>query len=101
MSGDRATPSGDVWRVELAPGVVRSLDRLPEKSAAAVVEFITATLPTDPYRMSKPLRAPLGGWRSARRGSYRVIFELIEPDRVLHVGRVDHRADAYRGGSIG
>lgn len=85
------------WSVQLAPAAARSLDRLPHKVAAAVVEFITATLPTDPYRMSKPLRFELGGWRVARRGDYRVVFRPLADDRVLVVGRLEHRAQAYRG----
>lgn len=44
-----------VWEVRLSRGAVNALDRLPEKVAVAVAEFVTGTLPTDPYRMSKPL----------------------------------------------
>lgn len=84
------------WRVEFSPTAVRSLSRLPEKSAAAVVEFTTGTLPTDPYRMSKPLQAELAGWRVARRGDYRVILQILEDDQTLLIGRIDHRADVYR-----
>lgn len=72
MTADADDPersSGPAWDVVVAPGAVRSLDRLPEKVAAAVVEFITATLPTNPWRLSKPLRYELEGWRVARRGT--------------------------------
>ena len=64
--------------------------------AAAIAEFITATLPSNPERLSKPLRFELEGWRVARRGDYRVTFRLIEDDGVLSVGRIEHRAHAYR-----
>jgi mRNA interferase RelE/StbE len=84
------------WRVEFGSPAVRSLNRLPEKVAAAVVEFTTGTLPTDPYRMSKPLQAPLEGWRVARRGDYRVILQIIEDDGLILIGRIEHRADVYR-----
>jgi mRNA interferase RelE/StbE len=70
--------------------------RLSHKVAAAVVEFITTTLPTSPERMSKPLRGEFEGLRSARRGDYRVLFELRPDERVLLVVRIAHRADAYR-----
>jgi mRNA-degrading endonuclease RelE of RelBE toxin-antitoxin system len=86
----------EVWTPKFAPSAVRDLDRLPSKIAAACVEFVTATLPTNPYRMSKPLTEELTGFHSARRGDYRILFELLEEDRVLHVVRVAHRADAYR-----
>ncbi|WP_441964525.1 type II toxin-antitoxin system RelE family toxin [Mycolicibacterium houstonense] len=86
------------WTVRPAPGAVRALDRLPHKVAAAITEFITATLPTDPKWMSKPLRRELVGWRVARRGDYRVTFRLLEDDQVLLIGRVEHRAHIYRPG---
>ena len=84
------------WRVELSATAVRSLERLPEKIAVAVIEFITRTLPTDPYRMSKPLHAPLEGWRVARRGDYRVTLQILDDDHAILVVRIDHRADVYR-----
>ena len=89
--------SSDIpWAVQLAPSVIRALDRLPHKVASAVAEFITATLPGDPNRLSKPLRFELAGWRVARRGDYRVTFRLDEENRIIYVGRVEHRAHAYR-----
>ena len=88
--------SGDApWSVQLSPTAVRALDRLPHKVAAAIAEFVTATLPTDPYRLSKPLRFEFEGWRVARRGDYRVTFRALEDDRVLYIGRIDHRAHVY------
>lgn len=84
------------WPVEFSPSAIRGLERLPPKVAAAVVEFITRTLPENPERMSRPLRGEFEGLRSARRGDYRVVFQLdAEPARLLVV-RVAHRADAYR-----
>lgn len=84
------------WSVELSPSAARALDQLPHKVAAAIAEFITATLPTDPYRMSKPLRFQLEGWRVARRGEYRVTFRALPDGSVLYIGRIEHRAHAYR-----
>ena len=83
------------WQVQLAPPAVRGLDRLPPRIAVAVVEFVTVTLATNPERMSKPLQGDLDGFRSARRGDYRVLFSLDEPTKVLLVVRIAHRADAY------
>ena len=90
------TDSASEWSVRLSPGAIRSLDRLPHKIAAAIAEFITDTLPTDPYTLSKPLRFELEGWRVARRGDYRVTFRALTNDQVLYVGRIEHRAHAYR-----
>ncbi|OBH13071.1 type II toxin-antitoxin system RelE/ParE family toxin [Mycobacterium sp. E1747] len=84
------------WTVQLSPTAVRALDRLPHKVAAAIAEFVTAALPADPYRLSKPLRFEFEGWRVARRGDYRVTFRTLEDDHVLYVGRIEHRAHTYR-----
>jgi mRNA interferase RelE/StbE len=88
-------PDGE-WSVQLSPSAAGALERLPHKVAAAIAEFVTVTLPTDPYRMSKPLRFQFEGWRVARRGEYRVTFRLLGDDSVLYVGRIEHRAHAYR-----
>ncbi len=90
----RATPES--WLVVVAPSAVRALERLPEKVATAIVEFVTGTLPRDPVRLSKPLRYELEGWRVARRGAYRVTFQLEPHSRRLLVGRIEHRRDVYR-----
>lgn len=84
------------WSIQLSPTAVRALDRLPHKIAAAIVEFVTGTLPTDPYRLSKPLRFEFEGWRVARRGDYRVTFRALADDHVLYIGRIEHRAHVYR-----
>jgi mRNA interferase RelE/StbE len=71
--------------------------RLPEKVATAVYEFITTTLLKNPHRLGKQLLLPpyAGTW-SARRGAYRVLYEIDEDGRVVTVTAVEHRADAYR-----
>jgi len=84
------------WTVQLSPSAIRTLERLPHKVATAIAEFITNTLPTDPYTMSKPLRFELEGWRVARRGGYRVTFRALPDDHTLYVGWIEHRAHAYR-----
>ena len=75
---------------------MRGLERLPHKVATAIAEFITATLPTDPHRLSEPLQFELEGWRVARRGHYRVTFRVIDAGRILYIGRIEHRAHVYR-----
>lgn len=71
-------------------------DRLPEAVAAAVVEFMTTALVQRPRRVGKPLRDDLAGVWSARRGTYRVLYRILEEPREVVVLRVEHRRDAYR-----
>jgi mRNA-degrading endonuclease RelE of RelBE toxin-antitoxin system len=74
----------------------KSLSHLPEKVGTAVVEFVYGALALEPARVGKALRFELEGLRVARRGDYRVIYEIREDrgDVLIHV--IEHRADVYR-----
>lgn len=85
----------DRWRVTVTGPAVRSLERLPEKYAHAVTRLFEA-LAENPKRVGKPLRFELEGIWSARRGPYRVIYEIDEARSIVVVLKVAHRADAYR-----
>ena len=74
----------------------RQLARLPEGTAAAIVEFMLGALLENPHRCGVPLQRELAGLRSARRGAYRVVYEVDEANRRVVVHRIDHRATAYR-----
>lgn len=50
----------------------------------------------DPRNVGKPLQRELEGYWSARRGPYRVVYQLTAGDRVVQVVRIEHRADVYR-----
>jgi len=74
----------------------RTLTRLPEKVAAAVVEFLYGSLADNPYRVGKPLKLGLVGLHSARRGDYRVIYRIDDARRRVEVVAIEHRSDVYR-----
>jgi mRNA-degrading endonuclease RelE of RelBE toxin-antitoxin system len=81
--------------------VVRSAARaiaeeLPEPVAAAVIEFATGPLLTNPHRVGRALRNELTGIFSARRGTYRVLYRIDDGQRTVTVLRIDHRRDVYR-----
>jgi mRNA interferase RelE/StbE len=84
--------SGDV---RISARAERDLARLPEKIAAACVEFIFGPLAETPYQLCAELRGQHAGLRSARRGSYRIIYKDVKQDRI-DVVHVDHRGDVYR-----
>ena len=90
--------SGPEWRSVATSRFDRDLARLPPRVAAAIVEFVTAVLPENPLRMTKPLAGDLEGYRSARRGDYWVILRLDDVRRLVVLHRVAHRAHVYRPG---
>jgi mRNA interferase RelE/StbE len=80
----------------VTPPAQRVLDRLPERAGAAIAELLTGDMLAAPRRVGKPLRRELAGVWSARRGSYRVLYEIEEEKQRVVVLRIDHRADIYR-----
>lgn len=84
------------WRLVVAPSADRTLARLSERVAAAIVEFILGPLLEEPTRVGKPLQRELSGYWSARRGSCRVIFSVDCDHHEVRVVRIEHRSDVYR-----
>jgi mRNA interferase RelE/StbE len=74
----------------------RTLARLPEKVATAVVEFLYGSLAASPHRVGKPLKLGLDGLHSTRRGDYRVIYRIDDQHRRVDVLAIEHRSDIYR-----
>ena len=88
---------GDPYRIVLAPGARRALtDTLPAAAAFAAWEFISGPLAQAPQRVGTPLRAPFAGQWRARRGEYRVRYDVDEDTRAVRILDIDHRRDAYR-----
>ncbi|WP_270070193.1 type II toxin-antitoxin system RelE family toxin [Streptomonospora mangrovi] len=87
-----------MWHRNPHVAAVRSLhSRLPEKIASAVHEFAVSPLADNPHRVGKRLlNPPFENTWSARRGSYRVLYEIDEDARTATVVAVEHRFDAYR-----
>ncbi len=83
------------WRLEVAAPARRDLLSLPERYAAAIVALLPE-IAANPRRRGKPLRFELAGKWVARRGPYRVIYEVDEKARTVTVLSVAHRSDAYR-----
>ncbi len=84
------------YRVYLAPSARRDLNKLPASVFSAVMEFMAGPLAENPHRVGKPLIGDQAGLRSARRGTYRIIYRILEVEIEVEVVRLRHRQDAYR-----
>jgi len=82
-------------------------ERLPTAVAVAVLEFLPGDLLRAPRRVGHELQRELVGTWSARRGSYRILYEIhdevpeisdegSEEAGVVRVVDADHRRDVYR-----
>jgi mRNA interferase RelE/StbE len=84
------------YQVEWTRSALRRLERIPEKAAAACIEFIYGPLAENPRRVGRELRLDLAGKHSARRGDFRVIYEIDNTAGVVVIIAIDHRSDVYR-----
>lgn len=84
------------WDLVVARPARRAIDRLPEKVALAVLDYLVGPLLENPQRVGKPLRGDLAELHSARVGAYRIVYEIDEANRTVRVIYIDHRADIYR-----
>lgn len=90
-------PEAERYDLLLSPGARRALtDVLPPAAAFAAWEFVNGPLRDAPERVGAPLQAPFEGLWRARRGEYRVRYEIDQGRRVVRVVDIDHRRDAYR-----
>lgn len=84
------------YEVQITPEGLRHLRKLPEKVKAAVLETIFGSIAESPRRAGKALRGELEGLYSARRGDFRVIYEMDRTTRTVIIHRAAHRGKVYR-----
>jgi len=85
-----------VFEVEITPEGLRHLNLLPGKVRDAALHAILGPIAERPRRVGKPLIGELTGLYAARRGDYRVIYEIDDDRKVVVVHRVQHRRVVYR-----
>lgn len=85
-----------MYEVEITPEGLRHLNQLSEKVREAALAAILGPIADNPQRLGKALVGELEGLHSARRGEYRIIYEILEGDQVVLIHRVQHRRDVYR-----
>ena len=84
------------YEVVFSPTARRDMTSVPERVIPAIVEFVYGDLAAFPRRVGKPLERELAGSYSARRGSYRILYDIDDAEDQVSILRVAHRADVYR-----
>lgn len=85
------------YTVVFRPAANRQLQTTLQPGVAfAVIEFISGPLADNPQRVGKRLHDPLAHLHSARRGTFRILYEIDEEELVVTIVRVEARRDAYR-----
>jgi mRNA interferase RelE/StbE len=84
------------YKVLFSPTARRDMGSIPPRVIPAIVEFVYGDLAEFPRRVGKPLEHELAGSYSARRGSYRILYDIDDEIQQVSILRVAHRADVYR-----
>jgi mRNA interferase RelE/StbE len=84
------------YKLVYAPSARRNMRKLPRKIADAVANFCEGPLVENPQRVGKPLLRNYEGLYSAQRGSYRVIYKILEDRVIVEVAYIEHRSSVYR-----
>jgi len=86
------------YRIEFTAKARRALaaPRIPLRVIDAVIAFAHGDLARHPKRAGKPLTGSMEGRWTARRGSYRIIYEIDDDNRVIRIIGMAHRDDIYR-----
>lgn len=85
-----------MYAVRFTPEARRNLARIPDKARPAIFEAIDGALADNPRRIGKPLALQLAGKWAARRGEYRITYEIDDDAHVVTIVHIAHRRDAYR-----
>lgn len=84
------------YLVEFSGSARRDLRGVPPRIVPAIIESAYGDLSREPRRVGKPLQRDLEGLWGARRGPYRIIYEILDDRLIVLVIHVAHRADVYR-----
>ena len=82
--------------VRITPEGLRHLNKLPSKVREAALVALRESISDNPRRLGRPLVGELTGLFSARRGDYRIIYEIDDEAEVVLVHRIQHRSSVYR-----
>jgi mRNA-degrading endonuclease RelE of RelBE toxin-antitoxin system len=85
-----------VFEVDITREELRHLNPLPPTVRDAAIAAVLSPISEEPRRVGKPLVGELAGLYVARRGDYRVIYEVDDERRPVVVHTVQHRRDVYR-----
>jgi mRNA-degrading endonuclease RelE of RelBE toxin-antitoxin system len=85
-----------MYEVEITPEGLRHLNQLPDRIREAALSALFGPIAENPKRPGKPLLGELEGLTVARRGDYRIIYEILEEEQDVVVHRIQHRRDVCR-----
>ena len=83
------------FRVELARAAARSFERAPRPERKRIERAIDAlaTNPRPPGKLVKAIQGTKDGFLRMRVGDYRIVYDVMDADRVVLILGIIHRKD--------
>lgn len=82
--------SGETWSLQVDSAVFAVLKGIPRRDAGRILVIIES-LPFDPFAGDiQKMKGERNIWRR-RTGSYRIFYELVPSEKIIHVFRVERR----------
>jgi len=85
-----------MYEIRITPEGLRHLNQLPEKIRDAALVALHGPISENPQKLGKALVGELAGLFSARRGDYRIIYDIDADSEVVTVHRIQHRGSVHR-----
>ncbi len=78
------------WVLQIDPAVLKSLKKFPQKDSRRIT-IVIESLTTNPYAGDiQKMKGEDNVWRR-RLGSYRVFYEILPEENIIHVYHVERR----------
>lgn len=84
------------YEIRVTPQALKDIGKLPEKIRPAMLEAMHGSIAENPQRAGKQLHFELASLMSARRGEFRIVYQIDSSERRVVILRVAHRREAYR-----
>jgi len=86
-----------LFKIVLDPDAVKELKKISRGAPGLSVSLKRAidSLAINPLD-GKPLSGNKKGCFSLRKGDYRIIYEILTTDHLVHIIQIGHRKDVYR-----
>lgn len=79
------------WVLEVDPVVYKFLEKIPRKDSERLLFVIEQRLPENPFGGDVQKMSGFQNIWRRRIGAYRIKFEIIKEERVIHIFRVERR----------
>jgi mRNA interferase RelE/StbE len=83
------------YQIAFARSARKELEQLPKSVAERILKKVRELQNAPHPAGSKKLRGSAGLWR-LRVGDYRLVYEVLESEKIIEIGRIRHRREVYR-----